>query len=73
MPLRVAEKASYKLVWRKIAPQQPSSGELPPIEQQNPHERVWRGVGGGTGPVLPHMELQYGFIQVSRTKMVFSR
>lgn len=44
VPLKVAEKASYKLLQEKNSPQQLSSGEQRRIEQENPH--VQRGGGG---------------------------
>lgn len=48
VPLKVAEKASYKLRQEKNSPQQHSSGEQRRIEQEDPH------VQRGAGAILPH-------------------
>lgn len=58
VPLKVAEKASCKLLQKKNSPQQHSSGEQHRIEQENPH--VQWGVGGGDSST--YVKLQYGLI-----------
>lgn len=57
VPLRGAEKASYKLLQKKNRPQRHSSGEQRGIEQDNSH--VQRGRGGNSST---YVELQRGLI-----------